>query len=67
MHTSLHTNNYSVRDFYYLDLNTPVGRAQIRDELEHGFRVPEEVVLWFFEEIDLRDQRYAQLEKALAP
>lgn len=53
MHASLNTN-CSVRDFHYLDLDTQVGRAQIRQELEEEFRVPEEVVDWFFEQIDAR-------------
>lgn len=62
MHAPLNTN-YSVADFHYLDLNTHIGRAQIREELEHGFQVPPEIIGWFFEEIDERTRAFKELQR----
>jgi len=61
----MNNNHCSVRDFYYLDLDTPVGRAQIRAELENDFQVPPDVVMWFFEELDSLEERYARLERLI--
>jgi hypothetical protein len=64
MDTSNNTN-CSVVDLQNMRLDTYVGRAQIRDELENGFHVPPEVIGWFFEVIDDQQLAIRELEKTL--
>jgi hypothetical protein len=52
-------------DLKFLNPQTIVGRSQIRQELENGFHIPTDIVTWFFDQFDEKEDQVRCLRQQL--